>query len=1053
MRLPFVMTFWLSFATVAAGQTPANPPENGTPFRSASTVSTAFGGQAETPSHIRPAAPLSRVQLRLRPFRETVVHAVHSGCVDSVSVKPGARAAAFVTLVSLDDRHQRLLVEKARAVEREYEILRDSAPDDLERAIRTERYEGARLARIAAEAEWAEMTYRAPFSGQIARLHVSDGQYVRAGETLLTIVDDSRFLFAFPFAKNLVQTGTRVSVSIAGESHIARVLTTRPLAEALPLLEKLLPGGGLAYAVVSNPQRSIQVGDRVAIPASPPLTDTGTVQTLAEANSRSEKVPEAHRPTTGGERDAAVAISPAANAQPVASDGVPPTNGSPTTGAETSPNLGGTGGSSATATGDTSGINAAPLPLDSEIQRLLAAADMTPEDMQAALDNLEVQLPPEAASQLGAVPEGLLQTLKIEGFPLDELLAAQGALGITPEQLGEIEALLTSYREELEREGLLDFASLGELADEALLKDLAEIEGMSEYLAFAAACRSISEHFQTDVQSILDERQLAQVQTLVSEVSGSEPGAINPLARMSLSEEQRQELAKTLKSNLSEASSVLKDLALKSIKGDTGKKLLRKIRDQHRERVYAALPPDVRDELAKTTRLPRRATPEPTKEASTSAIEEKTPPRKPPTRPAAPPPLPPEPIGLPIWIAGGVAVVVVAGGGVWFLRRRGSPETVVKPSKEKAKPSLALSVGPEQQHTTISSAITLAGERLRQTYADQLKSTEVTIEVAEGTYVEELLIDETFAGKLTIRAAADALVVIRPRGKLPALTVRSPGKIQLERLFFDAAAQATCLSLGLVGRSVELIGLRCSGFQRSGLEVLGAVTNEPAKLQLENCVFQANRRLTTAVSVGATGGEAMSRLELTISRCDFPGPMQQGIDLRVAVAELSVKGSVFNDTRLPVRITGPATVWNKIEVINNTFQASEAGISFVEVGQCDRRRRICVYQNLFISPTGPECHVDPAVGAANFGPMSDAMCNNWSTRPADFRVPGEYFIFQDGMRGVGDLEFESGLPGEPGYFVPLEGSSPTRSWRYRESEAWIGARGPLSSPDHPAGGR
>ncbi|WP_186377765.1 HlyD family efflux transporter periplasmic adaptor subunit [Planctopirus ephydatiae] len=1005
-------------------------------------VGTASGEQFESPFHLSPATPLNRVLLRLWPFREMVVRAVHSGCVDSDLVEPGARVAAFVTIVSLDDRHQRLLVDKARAVERECEILRESAPDDLARAIRTERYEGARLERIAAEAEWDEMKYRAPFTGQIARLYVSNGQYVRAGEPLLTIVDDSRFLFAFPFAKDLVQTGTRVSVSIAGERFIARVLTTKPLAETLPSLEKFLPGGGLAYAVVSNPQRRIQLGDRVALPASPPPTDAATEQTLAQANGRSEKVPDVQRPTTSGERDAAVATSSEGTSKTVEPDSVPLANSSPTAGSESSPNLAGTGGNSPAANEDASKIQATPLALDAEIQQLFAAAGMTPENMQAALDDLEIQLPPEAVSQLGAVPEELLRTLNIDGFPLDEVLAAQGTLGITTEQLGEIEALLTSYREELEREGLLDFASLGELGDEALLKDLSEIEGMSEYLAFAAACRSISEHFQTDLQSILDERQLAQVQLLVSEVSDSESGAINPLARMSLSEEQRQELAETLKSNLSEASRVLKDLALKSVKGDTGKKLLRKIRDQHRERVYAALPPDVRDELAKSTRPTRRATPDLKQEAPASAIEEKILPRKPPSRPATPPPLPPEPIGLPIWIAGGMTVVAVAGGGVWFLRRRGSQVSVVKPPTEKAKPSLGLSVGPEQQHKTIASAITLAGERLRQTYADQLKSTEVTIEVAEGTYVEELVVDETFAGKLTIRAAADALVVIRPPGKLPALTVLSPGKIRLERLFFDAAAQATCLSLALVGRSVELIGIRCSGFQRSGLEVLGAITNEPAKLQLVDCVFQANRRLTTAVSVGATGGEAMSRLEINVSHCDFPGPMQQGIDLRVATAELSVKGSVFNDTRLPIRIIGPATVWNKIEVVNNTFQASEAGISFVEVGHCDRRRRICVYQNLFISPTGPECIVDSAVGAANFGPMSDAMCNNWSTRPADFRVPGEYFIFQDGMRGVGDIEFESGLAGEPGYFVPVEGSSPTRSWRYRDSEAWIGARGP-----------
>ena len=137
-----------------------------------------------------------------------------AGWVRELKVRDNQHVAADELLMSLDRERYQVVLEQAQAVAetrrqqlllREHEAgrrmrlgpqaisaeLRDNAQISAE--IARGEYRQAQVAVRSAELDLARSEVRAPRAGQVTNLRLAEGNYVRAGEPVLALVDESSF--------------------------------------------------------------------------------------------------------------------------------------------------------------------------------------------------------------------------------------------------------------------------------------------------------------------------------------------------------------------------------------------------------------------------------------------------------------------------------------------------------------------------------------------------------------------------------------------------------------------------------------------------------------------------------------------------------------------------------------------------------------------------------------------------------------------------------------------------------------------------------------------
>src|SRR6185369_9646596 len=86
----------------------------------------------------------------------------------------------------------------------------------------------AMLEAAQAEADLAQLDaerliIRASFNGEIQAIHVTEGQYVRAGERLATLVDTSKYHLEIPIERGKVAAGATIDLKVEDATVKAKV--------------------------------------------------------------------------------------------------------------------------------------------------------------------------------------------------------------------------------------------------------------------------------------------------------------------------------------------------------------------------------------------------------------------------------------------------------------------------------------------------------------------------------------------------------------------------------------------------------------------------------------------------------------------------------------------------------------------------------------------------------------------------------------------------------------------------------------------------------------
>jgi multidrug efflux system membrane fusion protein len=235
------------------------------------------------------AQPVTRnlsIYGRTAPVRQVELKAETSGRVTELGVRRGALAKTGDMLLKLDLRDRQARLDQARAgvaqqeasYQGQLELKPQGYVSDTQLAETLAKLETARAELTRAELDLEYMTIRAPFKGTVQERNVEIGDYVRAGDPVVTFVDntslivtgsiaeqDAGFARVGNFATAHLVTGQEVSGKIRYIAPVADESTRTFTVE----LELPNPNGKLPAGVTT--EMRIPAGKVLAYRVSPSI--------------------------------------------------------------------------------------------------------------------------------------------------------------------------------------------------------------------------------------------------------------------------------------------------------------------------------------------------------------------------------------------------------------------------------------------------------------------------------------------------------------------------------------------------------------------------------------------------------------------------------------------------------------------------------------------------------------------------------------------------------------------------------------------------------------
>lgn len=216
-----------------------------------------------------------KVPLQLTSVKKLELIAPADGHIRAVSVKPGQKVSKETETFRLDDSRLSLVLRRAKAnlqaakIEKKLAQAKNDA--DLS-ALAEAKLEAAQADLELAQLEVDRQVIRAPFAGEIQRVFVLDGQFVRAGDPLAELADTSHLQVEVPIER--LKTGSQPPVELKIEETTVKgkVEAVLPLSPRFEPLRDL--GDSIASGIVSvdNADGRFHIGQTVysnMIPLAP----------------------------------------------------------------------------------------------------------------------------------------------------------------------------------------------------------------------------------------------------------------------------------------------------------------------------------------------------------------------------------------------------------------------------------------------------------------------------------------------------------------------------------------------------------------------------------------------------------------------------------------------------------------------------------------------------------------------------------------------------------------------------------------------------------------
>lgn len=234
-----------------------------------------------------------KVPLQLLPAKTLDVTAPLDGFVRSVTAQPGQKLPKEADPVRLDDTRPSLILRRAKANVQAATIERKLAQGKNEAdliALADARLDAAQADFDLAQYEVNRTVIRAPFAGSVLRVHVVEGQFVRAGDRLLTLADTSKLQLEIPIDRSQAKVGDQVELKVEGAAINAKIEALLPLSAQFEPMRDLAASPASAIVSIDNAQGKLAAGQTVhtkLIPREPvALAPTVAVTNVSDGNRK-----------------------------------------------------------------------------------------------------------------------------------------------------------------------------------------------------------------------------------------------------------------------------------------------------------------------------------------------------------------------------------------------------------------------------------------------------------------------------------------------------------------------------------------------------------------------------------------------------------------------------------------------------------------------------------------------------------------------------------------------------------------------------------------------
>jgi multidrug efflux pump subunit AcrA (membrane-fusion protein) len=215
------------------------------------------------------------------------------GYVRAVTAKPGQKIKAQSEAVRLDDTRAALIQKRARAnhqaAQIEKKLAQAKGDADLS-ALAEARLDAAQADLELAKAESEMLVVRGPFNGEVQRVYVVEGQFVRAGEKLATLIDPSRLTVEVPVERSAAAPGSNIDIKVEETPVKARVDSVIALAPRFDALRELLVSPASALVTIENAAGKFFAGQTVysdLIPQTPvALVPSASISNVPDGNRK-----------------------------------------------------------------------------------------------------------------------------------------------------------------------------------------------------------------------------------------------------------------------------------------------------------------------------------------------------------------------------------------------------------------------------------------------------------------------------------------------------------------------------------------------------------------------------------------------------------------------------------------------------------------------------------------------------------------------------------------------------------------------------------------------
>jgi membrane fusion protein, multidrug efflux system len=234
-----------------------------------------------------------RASMHLAPARRVDLTAPADGVIRSVAVRPGQKAKQQMEACRLDDARAVLVQKRAKALLAAAEAERKAAEakGDAGLVALADARRDAAVAEVEiANHDWERLVVRVPFEGDIERVYVVEGQFVRAGDRLATVLDGSRLTVEVPIERTGAAPGGVLPIRVEDMSVQARIEAIIPLAPQFDALRELTASPASAIVVVDNTAGTLSAGQTVysdLVPQFPvALVPSACISNLPDGNRK-----------------------------------------------------------------------------------------------------------------------------------------------------------------------------------------------------------------------------------------------------------------------------------------------------------------------------------------------------------------------------------------------------------------------------------------------------------------------------------------------------------------------------------------------------------------------------------------------------------------------------------------------------------------------------------------------------------------------------------------------------------------------------------------------